>query len=278
MGKFRKNWTILLFLLFGIRLGAQTEVQVGNGTQTGYVPLVAMYTASYGQSIYLNTELPAGLITSISYQYALSENITVSPTTIYMAEVSRSSYGGNTDRVPADSLTQVFTGSVTFTQGWVTINLTTPFDYTGDGNLVVAYLNNSAESLSSEESYFYVTPTTENMSNIAGSWEGTLNINNIGSGWMTPNESLAVRPNTKFAFSSAEDFCNDPQNVTVTEITDNSALVSWTAPEGQTTFGVSYKLANANEWTFLSNVIGTSYTLEGLQGTLRLRQLPACPE
>ena len=266
MGKFRKNWTILLFLLFGIRLGAQTEVQIGNGTQTGYVPLVAMYTASYGQSIYLSTELPAGLITSISYQYALSEDITVSPTTIYMAEVSRSSYGGNTDRVPADSLTQVFTGSVTFTQGWVTINLTTPFNYTGDGNLVVAYLNNSAEFLSWEESYFYVTPTTENMSNIAGTWEGTLDISNIGSGWDTYNESLAVRPNTKFMFSSAEDFCNDPQNVTVTEITDNSALVSWTAPEGQTTFGVSYKLANANEWTFLSNVIGTSYTLEGLQG------------
>ncbi|MBQ2375706.1 MAG: fibronectin type III domain-containing protein [Bacteroidales bacterium] len=266
MNKFRKNWIILLFLLFGMRLNAQTEVQIGNGTQTGYVPVVAMYTASYVQSLYLSTELPAGLITSISYQYALSEDITVSPTTIYMAEVSRNSYGGSTDRVPVDSLTQVFSGSVTFSQGWVTINLTTPFNYTGEGNLVVAYLNNTAQTLSWEEAYFYVTPTTENMSNMAGTWEGTLDINNIGSGWMTPNESLAVRPNTKFVFSSAEGFCFPPQNVTISGITDNSAVVSWTAPEGQNTFGVAYKETSSEAWITLPNVTGTTTTLTDLEG------------
>lgn len=268
MGKFRKNWTILLFLLFGIRLlNAQTEVTVGNGTQVSYMPIEGYHTTSYSQSLYLSTEMPSGLITSISYQYALTEPMNATSTTIYMGEVSRNAFYGANDRVVADSLTQVFTGNVVFSQGWVTINLTAPFNYTGTGNLVVAYLNNSGTTLSeNEDGYFYVTPTTNGMTNVHSEWAPSIDITNISTGWGNYNETFTLRPNTKFTINSAEGFCFPPSNVNVAQITDNSAVVTWTAPEGQNTFGVAYKEVTGETWTTLPNVTGTTTTLTDLEG------------
>ncbi len=268
MGKFRKNWTILLFLLFGIRLvNAQTEVTVGNGTQVSYMPIEGYHTTSYSQSLYLSTEIPSGLITSISYQYALTETMNATSTTIYMGEVSRNAFYGDNDRVVADSLTQVFTGNVVFSQGWVTINLTAPFNYTGTGNLVVAYLNNSGETLSeNEDGYFYVTSTANGMTNVHSEWAPSIDITNISAGWGNYNETFSLRPNTKFTIASSEGFCFPPSAVNVGQITDNSAVVSWTAPEGQTTFGVAYKESSSATWINLPNVTGTTTTLTDLEG------------
>lgn len=257
-----------MFLLFGIRLvNAQTEVTVGNGTQVSYMPIEGYHTTSYIQSLYLSTEMPSGLITSISYQYALTETMNATSTTIYMGEVSRNAFYGANDRVVADSLTQVFTGNVVFSQGWVTINLTAPFNYTGTGNLVVAYLNNSGTTLSeNEDGYFYVTPTTNGMTNVHSEWAPSIDITNISTGWGNYNETFTLRPNTKFTINSAEDFCFPPSNVNVAQITDNSAVVSWNAPEGQTTFGVAYKETSSDSWITLPNVTGTSTTLTDLTG------------
>lgn len=257
-----------MFLLFGIRLvNAQTEVTVGNGTQVSYMPIEGYHTTSYSQSLYLSTEMPSGLITSISYQYALTETMNATSTTIYMGEVSRNAFYGANDRVVADSLTQVFTGNVVFSQGWVTINLTAPFNYTGTGNLVVAYLNNSGTTLSeNEDGYFYVTPTTNGMTNVHSEWAPSIDITNISTGWGNYNETFTLRPNTKFTINSAEDFCFPPSNVNVAQITDNSAVVSWNAPEGQTTFGVAYKETSSDSWITLPNVTGTSTTLTDLEG------------
>lgn len=257
-----------MFLLFGIRLvNAQTEVTVGNGTQVSYMPIEGYHTTSYSQSLYLSTEMPSGLITSISYQYALTETMNATSTTIYMGEVSRNAFYGANDRVVADSLTQVFTGNVVFSQGWVTINLTAPFNYTGTGNLVVAYLNNSGTTLSeNEDGYFYVTPTTNGMTNVHSEWAPSIDITNISTGWGNYNETFTLRPNTKFTINSAEDFCFPPSNVNVAQITDNSAVVSWNAPEGQTTFGVAYKETSSDSWITLPNVTGTSTTLTDLTG------------
>ena len=246
---------------------SQTEVTIGNGTQVSYMPIEGYHTTSYSQSLYLSTEIPSGLITSISYQYALTETMNATSTTIYMGEVSRNAFYGDNDRVVADSLTQVFTGDVVFSQGWVTINLTSPFNYTGAGNLVVAYLNNSGETLSeNEDGYFYVTPTTNGMTNVHSVWAPSIDITNISVGWGSYNETFTLRPNTKFTIASSEGFCFPPSNVNVGQITDNSAVVSWTAPEGQTTFGVAYKESSSATWINLPNVTGTTTTITDLEG------------
>lgn len=265
MGKFRKNWTILLFLLFGIRLlNAQTEVTIGSGTELGPVPVFAASSASYAQSLYLSTELQAGLITSVSFNYGLSDPMTVAPSIIYMGEVDRTAFYDDEDRVPLDSLTQMFSGSVTFSQGWVTITFDEPFIYSGTGNLVVGYLNNSGQYLSELEGYFNVSNTADYKTNVYFSNWGTININNLNR-WGS-QLSLNQRPNIKLSIASLDGFCFAPSNVTVSSITGESAVVSWTAPEGQTTFGVAYKEASAETWVTLPNVTGTTTTLTDLEG------------
>jgi len=265
MSKFRKNWIILLFLLFGIRLlNAQTEVTIGSGTELGPVPVFAAASASYAQSLYLSTELQAGLITSVSYNYGLTDPITVSPSSIYMGEVDRTVFYDDEDRVPLDSLTQMFSGSVSFSQGWVTITFDEPFIYSGTGNLVVGYLNNSGQYLSELEGYFYVSNTADYKTNVYFSNWGTININNLNR-WGSQS-SLNQRPNIKFSIASLDGFCFAPSNVTVSSITGESAVVSWNAPEGQTTFGVAYKETSSDSWIALPNVTGTTTTLTDLEG------------
>lgn len=266
MGKFRKNWTILLFLLFGIRLvNAQTEVTIGSGTELGPAPVYAAAPSSYIQSLYLSTELQAGLITSISYNYGLTTPMTVSPSTVYLGEVDRTAFYSDSDRVPADSLTQMFSGSVTFSQGWVTITFDQPFVYSGTGNLVVAYVNNTADYLSDLEGYFYSSTTDDYKTNVLYKMYGTININNLG-GWGNQVARLEQRPNVKFSIASLDGFCFAPTNVTVGSITGETAVVSWNAPEGQNTFGVAYKETASDAWTTLPNVTGTSTTLTDLTG------------
>ncbi len=266
MGKFRKNWTILLFLLFGIRLvNAQTEVTIGSGTELGPAPVFAAAPSSYIQSLYLSTELQAGLITSISYNYGLTTPMTVSPSTVYLGEVDRTAFYSDSDRVPADSLTQMFSGSVTFSQGWVTITFDQPFVYSGTGNLVVAYVNNTADYLSDLEGYFYSSTTDDYKTNVLYKMYGTININNLG-GWGNQVARLEQRPNVKFSIASLDGFCFAPTNVTVGSITGETAVVSWNAPEGQNTFGVAYKETASDAWTTLPNVTGTSTTLTDLTG------------
>ena len=266
MGKFRKNWTILLFLLFGIRLvNAQTEVTIGSGTELGPAPVFAAAPSSYIQSLYLSTELQAGLITSVSYNYGLTTPMTVSPSTVYLGEVDRTAFYSDSDRVPADSLTQMFSGSVTFSQGWVTITFDQPFIYSGTGNLVVAYVNNTADYLSDLEGYFYSSTTDDYKTNVLYKMYGTININNLG-GWGNQVARLEQRPNVKFSIASLDGFCFAPSNVTVSSITGESAVVSWNAPEGQNTFGVAYKETSSDSWITLPNVTGTTTTLTDLEG------------
>lgn len=266
MSKLQKWAFLLCFLFFGLRSSAQ-EITVGTGNQIGFGPFIPYLSASYIQSIYLSSELTAGEITSISYHYAASETLTATPVTIYMGEVTNASFTSTEDRIPLSSLTEVFSGSLTFSSGWITINLTSPFQYNGTGNLVVAFLNNAGQSLSWDENHFYCTTTTGNMTNIYGVWGGTINVSNIAPSWTDVNYEWDTRPNTKFNFSaSGGNVCPRPENVNLSEITDNSATLSWTTPEGETTFGVSMKLASDTDWTFLSNVTGNSYILSNLQG------------
>lgn len=254
-----------MFLLFGIRLlNAQTEVTIGSGTELGPVPVFAAASASYAQSLYLSTELQAGLITSVSFNYGLSDPMTVSPTTIYMGEVDRTAFYDDEDRVPLDSLTQMFSGSVSFSQGWVTITFDEPFIYSGTGNLVVGYLNNSGQYLSELEGYFYVSNTADYKTNVYFSNWGTININNLNR-WGSQS-SLNQRPNIKFSIASLDGFCFAPSNVSVGSITGETAVVSWNAPEGQTTFGVAYKETSSDAWITLPNVTGTTTTLTDLEG------------
>ena len=57
--------------------------------------------------------------------------------------------------------------------------------------------------------------------------------------------------------------CNAPTNLNVSNITENSATVSWTAGGSETSWDVEYKLHSASQWQ-QSTVAQTSFNITGL--------------
>ena len=196
---------IVMAIAFAIQLPAQTTVTVGNenSMDSDYGPIHSNWEKSFSEVIYLASELQPGVITSISYQYAESSPLNDPSPIIYMAEVSRSSFSSPTD-YETNNLTQVYSGAaVTYNQGWVTITLTTPFTYTGSGNLLVGYLSN--RSGYTYGLYFTQTSTSDYMM-VMNYRDGTdISASNPGDG---NNDRYMKRPNTRFTFDPMpEGFC-----------------------------------------------------------------------
>ncbi|MDD6166051.1 MAG: fibronectin type III domain-containing protein, partial [Bacteroidales bacterium] len=258
---------IVMAIAFAIQLPAQI-VTVGNENSsiTDYGPIYSLYNNSFSEVIYLASELTAGTITQISYQYGFSTPLVDPNPTIYMGEVSRSSFSSASDW-ETSTLTQVYSGgSVTYNQGWVTITLSTPFVYSGANNLLVAYKSQDREW--DGDLVFRQTATTDT--------KMIINYDDyyIVSGTMPTssgyNEAFTTRPNTRFTIVGGdEDYCYPVSNVTVTNILSEEATISWgIIDESSSTFALEYKLSTDDDesWTVASSSItDTFYTITGLE-------------
>ncbi len=126
---------------------SQITVTIGTATTTTrYNPLYSFYGYNYTQQIYTSSEITTGgatsgmQITALSFYWDGSGNLTNTDTwTVFMGNTSQSTIGSTTDWIPLTELTEVFNASVSLpaSAGWMTINLTTPYIWTGD-NLVIA--------------------------------------------------------------------------------------------------------------------------------------------
>ena len=120
------------------------DATVGSGIGNNFtIPANNWYNYSYVQEIFDASEVSAlagELVTAISFEYQYTAACTKS-LTIYMGTTTQSTFTPD-PWVPISDLQQVFTGSVTFNNAnlWATIELQTPFAYTG-GNIVIAINN-----------------------------------------------------------------------------------------------------------------------------------------
>ena len=260
---------IVMAIAFAIQLPAQTTVTVGNENSsiTDYGPVYSYYNNSFSEVIYLASELSAGTITQISYQYGVSTPLVDPNPTIYMGEVSRSSFSSASDW-ETSTLTQVYSGgSVTYNQGWVTITLSTPFVYSGANNLLVAY--KSQDRVYEEDLLFKQTATTDTkmIINYDDYYVVSGTMPSSSSGY---DEAFTTRPNTRFTIvGTDEDYCYPVSNVTVTNILSEEATISWgIIDESSSAFALEYKLSTDDDesWTVASSSItDTFYTITGLE-------------
>ena len=254
---------IVMAIAFAIQLPAQTTVTVGdeNSALTSYGPIYSYYNNSFSEVVYLSSELQAGTIISISYQYAASEPLFDPAPTIYMAEVSRTAFSSSTDWETA-TMTQVYSGgSVTYSQGWVTIFLTTPFEYSGTGNLVVAYNSQRGEYFS-ERKFTHTSTTGSRMLMHYDDYDAVSGYNCTYSG-TTYNQI----PNTRFVIlGEGEEYCFPATGLAAQNILSDEATLTWNISDASsTTFGLDYKLSSEEEWTTAStSITDTFYTLAGL--------------
>ncbi|RZK26313.1 MAG: T9SS type A sorting domain-containing protein [Flavobacterium sp.] len=138
-----KKITLSLVFLLSMIMGGYGQVTVGEGTSSDYlVPYNPYYAYSYGQSIYLASEINAtGTISTIQWYYTGTGAMANSQQLkIYIGHTDKTEFESELDFVEVADMTEVFAGGITTsnTSGWKTITLTTPFVYDGTSNLVIA--------------------------------------------------------------------------------------------------------------------------------------------
>lgn len=237
-----------MLITASFQLSAQMIIPIGdNCIGEDAVPVNSFYNYSYSQSIYTAEELVAGEITSISYKYNANDPITIS-SQIYLGEVNRNEFANSSDFVPADSLTQVFVGSVVYNNGWVNITFTTPFDYSGENNLVIAYMNNSGTWVDGGPRMFNVCSGVGNKTITCYRSNEEISINSPQSVNSAMRMVLNSRPSLKVGVNPFAASCNPPIDVELQQLNNQSASFAWTAVEGVEQYAVIYKRQNDQVW------------------------------
>ena len=130
------------------------------GTSTNHdftgLPFVNNKKYNYSQQIFHADELDgAKHISTISFHYAHTSDLTKTNCTIYLANTSLAQFDDTTHILPLNQLTQVYAGDLTFTLGWNEIVLDTTFFYNGTDNLLLA-LDDNSEMPSRAGHHFYM--------------------------------------------------------------------------------------------------------------------------
>ena len=214
----------LLFLLLAAVLSltqgvAQNvlPVTVGTGTSTTQaLPFCHNYDYSHSQMLFLSEEIVEGQIDSISFYYSYSTPKTINNAKVYLGSTDRTRMSKGSF-MSADSLTVVYEGSITFSQGWVTIPFTTPFSYNGTDNLVLAFTNGHGAYSAHSGVSFRQTSTADTMA-VLNYADGTpVTVNNAGTVGAY-NFGYKYRPNVIFHTVPPAGYCYPPENLTVSNI------------------------------------------------------------
>lgn len=138
-------------------------VQVGSGTSSqSTFPISSCWGYSYTQQIYTKAQINTlGQITKIRFYYVSGTTTQSVDWVIYLGHTTKTSFTSTSDWVPIGSLTQVYSGTVTYpaTGNWMEITLTTPFNYNNADNLVVAVDENTAGYFCSINWYGFTSGT-----------------------------------------------------------------------------------------------------------------------
>ncbi len=120
-------------------------IEISGGTFTNvYYPTNAGSPYSYTQQIYYSSQLDGARdITGISY-HLREQGCTSRTIDVYLAETSQNAFSTVNDYIPLSELQLVYSGTFSGVgNSWVDINFDNVFHYTGEGNLVVAFDDNT---------------------------------------------------------------------------------------------------------------------------------------
>ena len=236
---------------------AQTTVTIGEGTATCNTnPIGTYYNYSITEQLYTAGEIGmAGTISSVSFYYMgiAAKDL---PITMYMKHVDEEDL--SSAGISIADADEVFSGtlSVTTTAGWVTIDLDNPFYYDGSSSLLIGFIKDYLYYFSGQS--WQGTATTSTMARY------TQNDNSAYTTSTVPGTAQANRPNIQMVIiPSGGDICDKPETMEASNVTTNSATLTWTSGSGN--YNVEYKLASAEDWIrLLNNTTVTTYTLTGL--------------
>lgn len=182
--------------------------QVGSGTSHGH--LVPLYIAtgstsyySYSQQLYKADEIDsdAGTIQHLKFQYYGTTNLTVSDVKIYLGQFAATTPSLADSWINNASLTEVYSGSITFSPGWVDVDISgAGYRWDGSSHILVAFKTTSAISPSSTNDFNYTSTSTNYYARYVQQMtsEASLNAN------MCPSQGGSKtynRPNIRFCIT-----------------------------------------------------------------------------
>lgn len=250
-----KTLIFTLFAFVGIVLpqvvnaqGGNYVVTIGTGTSSHYyAPFNPYYRNSTAEMIYTAAEVGTiGTIDTIWFYSSSSTTFACSSLKVYMGTTTNNNFSSSSPWILSNELEEVFDagGSINIggSMGWYAIPLQTPFFYTGD-NLVVA-VTKTASDYSSSSKWAYTT-TSSNYQTYYRQSDSDVSYGSITSlTSSTSGSSSSDRPNIKISIDTAVSGCVRPRNMSVTDVTYNSATLSWTGCDDAVSYELCYGTTN----------------------------------
>jgi hypothetical protein len=191
----RKVFILALSICFFSITNAQNYVEIGTGTVNSPYPPYGNWNYAWYSMIYPQAALgSAKSITKIAFNYTSTSTVTFTNQKIYLKHTNSNTFpDAGYENPTVSGYTLVYSGSITFTNGWCEITLTTPFSYNGTDNLIVHYENRYGTSAYCN---FAATSSTVNNNKGCGSDSSFPTTN----GYLNPYPSAL--PNIRFYYSS----------------------------------------------------------------------------
>ena len=251
-------YSLVLCAIAAIPAFAQETLTVYDGDATNaYVPVYGFYADAYNKCEFI---MPANDLSDM-------QGGTITKLTWFLASVPEAVWGGNfqvyvkevadaactTAFLGTEGATLVYEGPLDGTSGTLTIEFANDYTYEG-GNLMFAVYQTATGTYKSAS--FAGTAVT-------GGAVSNYNYSSLDA--ITSGTVRDFLPKTEFEYLPASGVIYKPKNLQATEITPNSAVITWDAGAAETSWGVEYKKAADEEWTSLGTVTEKTVTLDALQ-------------
>ena len=241
-------------------------VCIGTGDETnGFIPTYTFYNYALTQQIYTAEEIgETGAIMSVSfYSTATARTRNLD---IYMVYTEKSSFADNTDYITVAATDLVYGGNVTFVQNdWTTIALDSPFQYADDTQNVAVIVHDKTNSYVNSPSYLAFEATGQSLyayNDNYGYDPSTPGTYVPGSSTSTYNFTLGNYKNKIRLVMGELSDCDMPSDLAVSNITMQTANLTWTAGGSETAWQVCINGDEANAIDVTTN----AYQLTGLTG------------
>lgn len=241
---------------------APTDVEIGTGTTTTNYLFPGYYGWQYTAQLYEMSQY--GVINSIGFYLNTASSTTGSTMTVWVKAVD-ANYAlaaSNTFNTMLEDAQQIYDGAPDFsTVGWMTFPINN-FSLAEGQNLLVLVKGVGCSTSGGCTKYNRYTSASNKLwyKRVDGSDPGQDATGSLTNYLPNININMDV---TMVACADVE-ACVAPTNLEVSDITPNSAVLTWVAgAEDQTAFIVECQAEGATEWTSI-DVNDTTYTLTGL--------------
>lgn len=250
----------LLLTLFAVGIWAD-DLTVYDGTDYTYNVPFSGKTANNGtRSQYI---IPADQLTAVDgfditkltfYTYSgyasrsFDEGVTV-----YLKEVSYTTFSSPEIFEDWSSMTQVYTGTIGVNSDCqMVINFDFPYSYNG-GNLMIGFQVTTWGTSSQ-----YVKWYSESATFGTGLYEDA----DTEHSWSGTRKRQSGVPKTTLTYEESNPSCPKPSNLTASVSNSHTATLTWESDF--TSFNLRYKVASEEDWTVVNNLTTKSYTLSTL--------------